>query len=140
LSATASPCLEACLPIDESCSHSRLGGDTRLTGNRNVGDGRTERLVIASFALSPLAWSFVYFLPPVAIAVAVSGPVLALILGYQARRRIKLSQGGLRGRALLRAALILGWIEIALCVLAAAFVIFLLTFGVSDVCQGQCLP
>jgi hypothetical protein len=25
-------------------------------------------------------------------------------------------------------------------VLAAAFVIFLLTFGVSDVCQGQCLP
>jgi hypothetical protein len=111
-------------------------------GNRNVGDGTTERLVIASFAaaLSPLAWSFVYFLPPVAIAVAVSGPVLALILGYEARRRIKLSQGGLRGRALLRAALILGWIEIALYVLAAAFVIFLLTFGVSDVCQGQCLP
>jgi hypothetical protein len=68
-------------------------------GNRNMGDGRTERLAMASFAatLSPLAWSFVYFLPPVAIAVAVSGPVLALILGYQARRTIKLSQGGLRG-------------------------------------------
>jgi uncharacterized membrane protein len=111
-------------------------------GNRNVGDGRTDRLAIVSFAatLSPLAWSFVYFLPPVAIAVAVFGPVLALILGYQARRRIKLSQGLLRNRALLRAALILGWIEIALYVLAAAFVMFLLTFGVGDVCQGKCLP
>jgi hypothetical protein len=111
-------------------------------GNRDEGDGRTERLAITSFAaaLSPLAWVFVYFLPPVAIAVAVSGPVFALILGYQARRRIRLSQGGLRGRALLRAALILGWIEIALYVVAAAFVMFLLTFGVSDVCQGNCLP
>jgi len=110
--------------------------------DRNVGDGRTDRLAIASFAaaLSPFAWSFVYFLPPPAIAVAVSGPVLALILGYQARRRIKLSQGGLRGRALMRAALILGWIEIALYLLAAAFLLFLLTFGVGDLCQGKCLP
>lgn len=111
-------------------------------GDKDVGHGRTDRLVIASFAaaLSPLAWSFVYFLPPVAIAVAVFGPFLALIVGYQARRRIKLSQGGLRGRALLRAALILGWIEIALYVLAAAFLLFLLTFGVGDPCQGKCLP
>lgn len=104
--------------------------------------GRIDPLAKASFAaaLSPFAWLFVYFLPPVAIAIALSGPVLALILGYRARRRITMSEERLRGRGLTRAALILGWIEVVLYASAAAFLLYLFMFGVGDVCQGQCLP
>lgn len=104
--------------------------------------GRIDPLAKASFvaALSPFAWLFVYYLPPVAIAIALSGPVLALIFGYRARRRINLSDELVRGRGLMRAALILGWIEVVLYALAAAFLLYLFTFGVGDVCQGKCLP
>jgi len=104
--------------------------------------GRIDRLAKASFAaaLSPFAWLFVYYLPPVAIAIVVSGPVLALIFGYRARRRITLSDELVRGGGLMRAALILGWIEVVLYASAAAFVLYLFTFGVGDVCQGKCLP
>ena len=107
-----------------------------------VGIGRIDSLAKASFAaaLSPLAWLFVYYLPPVALVIALSGPVLALIFGYRARRRITLSDGLVRGRGLMRAALILGWIEVVLYTSAAAFLLYLFTFGVGDVCQGQCLP
>jgi hypothetical protein len=104
--------------------------------------GRIDPLAKASFAaaLSPFAWLFVYYLPPVAIAIVVSGPVLALIFGYRARRRITLSDELVRGGGLMRAALILGWIEVVLYASAAAFVLYLFTFGVGDVCQGKCLP
>jgi hypothetical protein len=104
--------------------------------------GRIDPLAKASFAaaLSPFAWLFVYYLPPVTIAIAVSGPVLALIFGYRARRRITLSDELVRGGGLMRAALILGWIEVVLYASAAAFVLYLFTFGVGDVCQGKCLP
>lgn len=104
--------------------------------------GRIDPLAKASFvaALSLFAWLFVYYLPPVAIAIALSGPVLALIFGYRARRRIILSDELVRGRGLVRAALILGWIEVVLYASAAAFLLYLFTFGVGDVCQGKCLP
>jgi hypothetical protein len=104
--------------------------------------GRIDPLAKASFAaaLSPFAWLFVYYLHAIAIAIALSGPVLALILGYRARRRITLSDELVRGRGLVRAALILGWIEVVVYALAAAFVLYLFTFGVGDVCQGMCLP
>ena len=104
--------------------------------------GRIDPLAKASFAaaLSPFAWLFVYYLPPVAIAIVVSGPVLALIFGYRARRRITLSDELVRGGGLMRAALILGWIEVVLYASAAAFVLYLFTFGVGVVCQGKCLP
>jgi 4-hydroxybenzoate polyprenyltransferase len=104
--------------------------------------GRIDPLAKASFAaaLCPIAWLFVYYQPPVAIAIALSGPVLALIFGYRARRRITMSEELVRGRGLIRAALILGWIEVVLYASAAAFLLYLFTFGVGDACQGQCLP
>jgi 4-hydroxybenzoate polyprenyltransferase len=107
-----------------------------------LGTGRIDPLAKASFAaaLSPFAWLFVYYLPPIAIVIALSGPVLALIFGYRARRRITISDELVRGRGLMRAALILGWIEVVLYASAAAFLPYLLTFGVGDVCQGKCLP
>ena len=104
--------------------------------------GRIDPLAKASFAaaLSPFAWLFVYYLPPVAMAIALSGPVLALIFGYRTRRRFTLSDELTRGRRLMRAALILGWIEVVLYASAAAFILYLLTFGVGDVCRAKCLP
>jgi hypothetical protein len=104
--------------------------------------GRIDPLAKASFAaaLSPFAWLFVYYLPTIAIAIALSGPVLALIFGYRARRRINLSDELVPGRGLMRVGLILGWIEVVLYASAAAFLLYLLTFGVGDVCQGKCLP
>ncbi|SRR6266498_996479 len=107
-----------------------------------VRTGGIDPLAKASFAaaLSPFAWLFISYLPPVAIAIALSGTVLALILGYRARRRITLSDELVRGRGLVRAALILGWIEVVLYASAAVFLLYLVTFGVGDVCQGKCLP
>jgi hypothetical protein len=104
--------------------------------------GRIDPLAKASLgaALCPFAWLFVYYLPPIAIAIALSGPVLALVFGYRARRRINLSDELVRGRGLLRAALILGWIEVGIYALAAAFLLYLFTFGLGDFCQGKCLP
>jgi hypothetical protein len=103
---------------------------------------RIDSFAKASFAaaLSPFAWLFVYYLPPVAVAIAMSGPFLALIFGYRARRRVNQSDDLLRGRALIRAALILGWIEVVLYALAGAFLVFLFTFGLGDFCRGKCLP
>jgi hypothetical protein len=126
-------------------------GDTNAPADEGEGMGEERRsapaskidpLAIASFAaaLSPVAWLFVYYLPPVAIVVALSGPVLALIFGYRARRSINLSEKPVRGRGLMRVALILGWIEVVLYSSAAAFLLYLFAFGVGDVCQGQCLP
>lgn len=110
--------------------------------NARLRAGRIDPLATVSFAaaLSPFAWLFVYYLPPVAIAIAVSGPFFALIFGYRARRRINLSDDMVRGRALMQAALILGWIEVVLYALAAAFLLFLFTFGLGDFCRGECLP
>jgi hypothetical protein len=47
-----------------------------------VRTGGIDPLAKASFAaaLSPFAWLFVFYLPPVAIAIAFSGTVLGLIL------------------------------------------------------------
>jgi ABC-type sugar transport system permease subunit len=129
-------------------NHHELLQDRRNEGEemgeerRGAPGGRIDPLAKASFAaaLSPFAWLFVYYLPPVAIAVALSGPVLALIFGYRARRSINVSNKLVRGRGLMRAALILGWIEVVLYALAAVFLLYLFTFGIGDVCQGKCLP
>jgi|SRR4029453_18221581 hypothetical protein len=120
----------------------RTRGEGMGEERRSAPAGRIDPLAKASFAaaLSPFAWLFVYYLPPVAIAIALAGPVLALIFGYRASRRITLSDELVRGRGLVRAALILGWIEVVLYASAAAFFLYLFTFGVGDVCQGTCLP
>ena len=119
----------------------RAAGEGEERRSALLSTGRIDPLAKASFAaaLSPFAWLFVYYLP-VAIAIALSGPVLALIFGYRARRRITMSDELVRGRGLTRAALILGWLEVVLYASAAAFLLYLFMFGVGDVCQGQCLP
>ena len=120
----------------------RAAGEGEERRSAPLRTGQIDPLAKASFAaaLSPFAWLFVYFLPPVAIAIALCGPVLALIFGYRARRRITMSEEMVRGHGLMRAALILGWIEVVLYAAAAAFLLYPFMFGVGDACQGQCLP
>jgi hypothetical protein len=57
------------------------------------------------------------------------GSVAALVLGYRARRQIRNSAGGQRGTSLATIGIVLGWIGIALLVIAAvaAFVLLAAT-------------
>jgi hypothetical protein len=53
------------------------------------------------------------------------GGIIALITGYVARRDINNSGGALSGKGMATAGLWLGWINIALCALAALLIILL---------------
>ena len=87
---------------------------------------RIDRFATASFvaALGPLAWLLVYFLPPVAITLAILGAILAPIFGEVGKRRINRSAGRLRGRALARAGIALGVVELAIYVLGPLLLIY----------------
>ncbi len=54
------------------------------------------------------------------------GSLAALVLGYRARREIRRSAGGQRGSSLATIGIVLGWIGIALLVLAAVAALLLL--------------
>jgi len=54
------------------------------------------------------------------------GSLAALVLGYRARREIRNSAGAQRGSSLATIGIVLGWIGIALLVLAAVAALFLL--------------
>jgi Domain of unknown function (DUF4190) len=53
------------------------------------------------------------------------GSLIALVLGYRARREIRSSAGGQRGSGLATAGIVLGWIGVALLVIAAITAFFL---------------
>lgn len=101
---------------------------------------------IDSFATASLAaglstlvsWLFVFLVPGVSILAAL-GPILAVIFGYQARKRIKLSSHRVRGRALARAGLALGFAELGVYLLFFLLILFYLRSG-ALYCNGQCLP
>jgi uncharacterized protein DUF4190/HAAS domain-containing protein len=54
------------------------------------------------------------------------GSLAALVLGYRARREIRRSAGGQRGSSLATTGIVLGWIGVALLVMAAVAAFFLL--------------
>jgi uncharacterized membrane protein len=59
------------------------------------------------------------------------GSLVALVLGYRARREIRNSAGGQRGSSLATIGIVLGWIGIAALVIAAVAAFALLTATVS---------
>ena len=100
-----------------------------------------DRFATASLAagLSTLvSWLFVFLVPGISILAAL-GPILALIFGYQARKRIKLSGHRVRGRALARAGIALGFAELGVYLLLFLFILYYLQTG-ALFCNGQCLP
>lgn len=103
--------------------------------------GEIERFAIASFvaALGQLAWFLAYFVPTLAITIAPLGPSLAVIFGLVGRRRINRSGGRLRGRALARIGMVLGFLELVFYLLALLLLHFTLHSG-HLFCDGQCLP
>jgi len=103
--------------------------------------GEIERFAIASFvaALSQLAWFLAYYVPTLAITIAALGPSLAVIFGLVGRRRINRSGGLLRGRALARTGMVLGFLELVFYLLAFLLIYFTLHSG-HLFCDGQCLP
>ena len=70
---------------------------------------------------------------------AALGPILALIFGYQARKRIKWSGDRVRGRALARAGIALGFAELGVYLLFFLLILYYLISG-ALFCDGQCLP
>ena len=102
---------------------------------------RIDRFATASLAsgLSTLvSWLFVFLVPGVSILAAL-GPILALILGYQARKRIKRSGDRVRGRALARAGIALGFAELGVYLLFFLLILYYLKSG-ALFCHGQCRP
>ena len=83
----------------------------------NVPAKPTSTTAIVSLVSGILGWTFV----------PVLGSVLAIICGHMARGEIKRSNGTLEGDGLAIAGLVLGWINVVLCVLAVAAVV--LFFG-----------
>jgi len=59
------------------------------------------------------------------------GSLAALVLGYRARREIRNSAGGQRGSSLATIGIVLGWIGLALLVIAVAALVALLFASVS---------
>ena len=81
---------------------------------------------------------FVFLVPGISILAAL-GPILALTFGYQARKRIKLSGRRIRGRALARAGIALGFAELGVYLLFFLFILHYLRMG-ALFCDGQSLP
>ena len=53
----------------------------------------------------------------------------AIIVGKQAQREIDASNGWLTGRGMATAGIVMGWVEVALGILATVVVIFVYVFG-----------
>jgi len=123
--------------LDEALRQVPAGDETAV---RSVLDrlGSPEEIVAAAAEPMP-AGQFAYVPPTNGLAIASLlfgifwfggiGSVAALVLGYRARREIRKSAGGQRGSSLATIGIVLGWIGIALLVIAAvaAFVLLAAT-------------
>jgi len=69
---------------------------------------RTSGLAIAALICSIVGWVGCYLI----------GPIVGVVLGYQARKQIRESGGRLTGEGLATAGIILGWLGIGLVLLA----------------------
>ena len=78
---------------------------------------QTSTLAVVSLVFGILGWTLLPFL----------GSLVAVVCGHMARGEIKRSNGTLEGDGLAIAGLVLGWINVVLCVLAVAAVV--LFFG-----------
>ena len=78
---------------------------------------QTSSLAVVSLVFGILGWTLLPFL----------GSLVAVVCGHMARGEIKRSNGTLEGDGLAIAGLVLGWINVVLCVLAVAAVV--LFFG-----------
>ena len=63
--------------------------------------------------------------------------VLALVFGYQAREQIDESGGQIGGRSSAVAGIVLGWVGVGLCVLAAAFIVLVIVVGSSATVESD---
>ena len=59
----------------------------------------------------------------------IAGGIVGLILGYMAKKQIRESGGTLKGGGMATAGVILGWIEVALPVLAICVIVILALMG-----------
>ncbi|MGV8049904.1 MAG: DUF4190 domain-containing protein [Anaerolineaceae bacterium] len=71
-----------------------------------------------------------YFILPII------GAIIAIITGYVAKNEIKNSNGQIAGDGMATAGLILGWINIALCIIAVVIVILLFIGAISGFTWG----
>ena len=78
---------------------------------------QTSTLAVVSLVFGILGWTLLPFI----------GSLVAVVCGHMARGEIKRSNGTLEGDGLAIAGLVLGWINVVLCVLAVAAVV--LFFG-----------
>ena len=61
--------------------------------------------------------------------IPIVGGIVGLILGYMAKKQIRESDGTLKGGGMATAGIILGWIEVALPVLAICVIVILALMG-----------
>ena len=93
-----------------------------LTYGQPVSASQTSGFAIASLVCSIAGWFLIPFV----------GGLLGVIFGHIARREIQRSQGWRRGNGLALAGLIVGYIHIAVVIVAAAFIILLTLAFASD--------
>ncbi|MHB8646518.1 MAG: DUF4190 domain-containing protein [Thermomicrobiales bacterium] len=108
-------------PLPQSPSTQPYGYYAPTVGQA-IGVPRTSGFAIASLLCSIASWFLIPFF----------GGVLGVIFGHIARREIRRSQGWMSGDGLALAGLIIGYIHIALVILAAAFILLLALAFASD--------
>jgi hypothetical protein len=82
---------------------------------------RTSGLAIASLVTGVTGW---IFLP-------IIGMITAIITGHMANKEIKNSNGSVTGKGMAKAGLILGYVQLALMILAVVIIVLLLLTGPS---------